>query len=78
MITITCKCGQTSSTFISLKEKDFPEGWATDCCAGEAPLEMPTIVYEAPVVYEDIPAEAPASEQAPSFNYGNKKKHKKS
>ncbi len=34
MITIKCKCGATEMTFQSLSEKDFPNGWLTDCCQG--------------------------------------------
>lgn len=32
MITITCKCGDTTITFPKLTEADFPNGWENECC----------------------------------------------
>lgn len=54
MITITCKCGQTTMTFQNMSLKDFPKGWETDCCL----VKVPVAVEEPKkVVVESIPVE---------------------
>lgn len=73
MITIKCDCGSTEVTFRSLSEKDFPNGWATDCCSEKAEKvatkqpKAPETKVEAPVaaVEESTAAASPEDEPAP-------------
>lgn len=52
MITLKYKCGQTEMSFRHLSEKDFPNGWTTECCE-EALKKAPKIEISAPAEADD-------------------------